>query len=156
MGQTLHQLGQLLFGSIPTILLFVVLHYYLKWMLYQPLRQTLAARAEQIQGRQAAAQKMLASAEQKLAEYERQLQARRAENYKLIDARRQAGLGLGQQQLATARQQTAQAMAAARQQLAEQAAGAQAQLRGAAEGLAGQIMAQVLRTGSEKAPGVGA
>jgi F-type H+-transporting ATPase subunit b len=156
MGHTLHQLGQLLFDSIPTILLFVVLHYYLKWMLYKPLRATLAARAAQIEGRQATAQRLLESAGQKLADYEEKLRRRRADNYKLIDARRQEGLKLAQQQLAEARQQSAQAMAQARQKLAEENSQARAQLRGAAEGLAGQIMAQVLRTSSEKAPGVGA
>jgi F-type H+-transporting ATPase subunit b len=156
MGHTLHQLGQLLFDSIPTLLLFVLLHYYLKWMLYKPLRATLAARAQQIEGRQAAAQRLLASAEQKLADYEDKLRARRAENYKLIDARRQQGLTLAQQHLAEARQQSAQAMAQARQKLADETTQAHAQLRGAAEGLAAQIMTQVLRSAGEKAPGVGA
>lgn len=156
MGHTLHQLGQLLFDSIPTILLFVLLHYYLKWMLYKPLRATLAARAEQIEGRQATARRLLQSAEQKLADYEENLRARRAENYKLIDARRQEGLKLAQQHLADARQQSAQAMAQARQKLADETSQAHAQLRGAAESLAGQIMTQVLRPAHEKAPGVGA
>src|SRR5665213_3512809 len=118
MGQTLQQLGQLLFDSIPTIIIFVLLHVYLKRVLYRPLRQVLGARTAHIEGRLEAARQTVAAAEQKLAGYEETLRQRRIESYRGIEARRQAALGEGQALLATARHEAAQALVHARQELA--------------------------------------
>ncbi len=160
MDKILQELGNLLLGSIPTILLFVALQYYLKWVLYRPLQRTLDARSGRIEGRKAAAEGILAAAEQKLAGYEASLRQRHLENYKLIEGKRQEGLQQGQTQIATARQQAAQATVEARQRLAEQSSEVHAQLRTTAEGLAQQIVAKVLRGNSaaklDQAPGVGA
>lgn len=145
MSAQLQKLGQLLFNSIPTIILFVLLHFYLKRVLYRPLRQVLAARAARIEGRQEAAQKLLAEGEAKLASYEDSLRQQRMENYRHIESRRQAGLAESQKALVEARQKAAQALVEARQQLAAETAQVRAQLQGSAEELAGQIMTQVLR-----------
>ncbi|MGH9488724.1 MAG: hypothetical protein ACRD04_14195 [Terriglobales bacterium] len=153
-----HQLGHLLLGSIPTILLFVALHYYLKWMLYRPLQRTMRERDQRIAGRKEAARLLVERAAQKLAGYESSLRGRRLENFKLIEARRQEGLALGQGHISTARRQAAETMVAARQKLAEQTTNAHTHLRASAESLAQQIVAQVLRPQPAKqpAPGVGA
>lgn len=160
MDKILQELGHLLLDSIPTILLFVALHYYLKWVLYRPLQRTLDARSGRIEGRKAAAEQILAQAEQKLAGYEAALRQRHLENYKLIESKRQEGLTQGQMQIATARQQAAQATVEARQRLAAQSSDVHAQLRTTAEGLAQQIVAKVLRGQTaaklDQAPGVGA
>ncbi|MGH9476114.1 MAG: hypothetical protein ACRD1C_07250 [Terriglobales bacterium] len=158
MDQILHQLGHLLFDSIPTIVLFVALHYYLKWVLYRPLRHTLAERRERTEGRRLAAEKILSAAEQKLAGYEASLRQRHLDNYKLIEARRQEGLALGQTHIAAARQEAGKALVAARQELAQQSTEVHKQLHPTAEGLARQIVAQVLRPEryNQPLPGVGA
>ncbi|MGH9466279.1 MAG: hypothetical protein ACRD1Y_02885 [Terriglobales bacterium] len=158
MEQTLHQLVNLLFGSIPTILLFIALHYYLKWALYRPLQRTLDQRSGRIEGRKAAARQLLQTAEQKLAGYELSLRQRHLDNFKLIEAQRLGGMALGQSHIAAARQEAVRTMVEARQHLAEQNTEAHRQLRATAERLAQQIVVQVLRGQPEMehpAPGVG-
>ncbi len=159
MQVVLQQLGQLLFDAIPTIILFVLLHFYLKRVLYRPLQAVLSQRTERIDGRLAAARALIEQAEQKLAGYEAALRARRVENYKHVEARRQAALALGQQRLAQARHQSGQAALEARQQLAAQSETARRSLQAGAEVLAGQIMTQVLGGGARRpavSPGAGA
>lgn len=158
MIEKLHQLGQLLFAAIPTVLIFVGLHFYLRKVLYGPLQRVLAARRERIEGRQEAAQKAQAAAEAKLAGYEDALRQRRQENYRRIEAKRQAGLAASVETLNAARQQAAQAQVAARQQLAAETAQARGQLQASAEGLAQQILQQILGGNAHRrtAPGAGA
>jgi F-type H+-transporting ATPase subunit b len=144
MDSTFQQLGQLLFRSIPTILIFVALHFYLKWVLYRPLQATLAARAEKIEGKLAAARQTGEQAAKRLAGYEEALRQKRIEGYHRVEARRQEALGLGQKQLADARHQAARAMVEARQHLAAQGEATRAHLQATAETLAGQILGQVL------------
>lgn len=159
MNQTLHQLGQLLFDSIPTIIIFVLMHFYLKRVLYRPLQRVLKAREERIGGKLAAAQAVMTTAEQKLAGYEEALRQRRVENYRHIDAQRQLALEAGRTLLAEARQQSAEALAAARQRLAAENAQAKRELQGSVETLSGQILEQVLagaKASSLSSPGVSA
>ncbi|HXR98055.1 MAG TPA: ATP synthase F0 subunit B [Terriglobales bacterium] len=144
MGQTFQQLGQLLLHSIPTIIIFVALHFYLKRVLYRPLRKVLAARSERIEGKLAHARQTLAAAESKLAEYESALRERRLAGYRAIEAQRQTALASGQAQLHDARQQTAAALVTARQELATESAHAKLRLQESANTLASQIMNQVL------------
>jgi F-type H+-transporting ATPase subunit b len=144
MGQTFQQLGQLLLHSIPTIIIFAALHFYLKRVLYRPLRKVLAARSERIEGKLAHAQQTLAAAESKLAEYESALRERRLAGYRSIEAQRQAAIAAGQTQLHDARHQTAASLVAARQELATESAQAKVRLQESANTLATQIMNQVL------------
>ena len=154
----LQQLGQLLFDSIPTILLFVLLHFYLKRVLYRPLQQVLRQRSERIEGRLEAARKLVEQAETALAGYEATLRARRIENYRQVEARRQAALALGQQRLAQSRHDSAQAAVHARVELAAQTEEARRHLQSSADVLAGQIVNQMFShaTRPAAAPGAGA
>ena len=157
MAQTLYQLYQLLFDSLPTILIFVVLHFYLKRVLYRPLREVLSARGARIEGGQQAARTTLEAAEAKLAAYEAARRRQQVEAYRRIEVRRQEALAASQHGLAEARHQAAHALLAARQQLAEENTQARAQLQGAAETAAQQILTQVLGHARPMGtPGVGA
>jgi|SRR6185437_4070973 len=160
MAQTFQQLARLLLGSIPTIIIFLLLHFYLKAVLYRPLRKVLSERHARIEGRQAAAASLTTQAEQKLATYEEALRQRQIANYKQIEAQRQAALAQGQAALDQARHQSAHGLVEARQALATQSAEARAHLHAAAEALADQIMAQVLSPAMHRKsaghPGVGA
>lgn len=138
------KLGLLLFRSVPTIIIFVALHFYLKRVLYRPLDRMLAARRARIQGRQEAARQTVSEAAAKLSQYEQALREQRVKNYRHMETRRQAALGAGQEALAAARQQSAAALAAAREQLAADRTAAQAQLQSGSEALAGDIMSRVL------------
>lgn len=156
MDQTLHQLGQLLLGSIPTILIFVVLHLLLRRVLYTPLQRTLQERSNRIEGRMEAARQQFQLAEEKLAQYEAQLHEARLANYRRIDERRQAALGECQQILDEARRQSTDAVVAAREQIAGDAARVREQLQSEVETLAGEVAASVLGRTTAVPPGANA
>ena len=154
MAQILYQLANLFFDAIPTILLFVALHLYLKRVLYRPLRQVLQERSTRIEGRLEAARRTLAEAENKLAGIETARRRQLVDNYRRIEERRQAALAESRQTLTEARHQAAQALLEARRQMAEEGQQARQQLQATVEAVAGRILGQVL--GGERAsrPGV--
>jgi len=156
MDQTLHQLGELLLGSIPTILIFLVLHLTLRRVLYRPLQRTLQERTERIEGRLEAAQQQFKLAEEKLAQYEAHLRTARLANYRRIEERRQAALGECQQILDEARRQAADTVVAAREQLAADAARVRTQLQAEVETLATEVAASVLGRTAAVPPGANA
>lgn len=156
MDQTLHQLGELLLGSIPTILIFVVLHLALRRVLYAPLQRTLQARTDRIEGRIEAARQQFQRAEEKLAQYEAMLREARHANYRRIEERRQAALAECQQVLDEARRQSGEAVSAAREQLVSDSARVRAQLQSEVETLAGEVAASVLGRTTAVPPGANA
>lgn len=156
MDQTLHQLGELLLGSIPTILIFLVLHLTLRRVLYRPLQGVLTARTERIEGRLAAARQQFQLAEEKLKQYEASLRQARQENYRRIDERRRTALAECQQVLETARHQAADAVVAAREEIAADSARARAQLQAEVETLATEVAAAVLGRAAVVPPGANA
>jgi F-type H+-transporting ATPase subunit b len=70
MDEVLRSLGGLLLAAIPTFLLVVALHFYLKRVLFGPLARVLQQRYEATEGARRAAQDMLAQVSAKQAEYE--------------------------------------------------------------------------------------
>ncbi len=158
MDQLSRQLGALFIGSVPTILIFIVLHFYLRGVLYRPLQRVLRERKTRTEGELEIARQKMSLAEQKLREYEAAIQATREANYQLLTERRQQALHQGQQTLAEARQQAETALQAARQQVAEQVTSARQQLNNEARQLSTQVINAVLETGAASAvnPGVGA
>src|SRR5579862_1567237 len=90
MEQTLQALGGLVLQSIPTILLLILVYFYLKAMLFGPLERVLKQRDELTAGARKAAEDGLAAADRKQQEYELKFGEARAEVYKLQeDTRRQ-------------------------------------------------------------------
>lgn len=145
MPSVAQRLGTLLLDSVPTIILFVLLHYYLRSVLYRPLQRVLGERSSLIEGKLAKAHQVTAAAEQKLAGYEEAVRQQRLQNYRHLEAQRQQALQEGQTALATARQESAKSMVEARQQLAAETTAARRHLEGASDALATQILEQVLR-----------
>lgn len=146
MSQTFAQLGQLLLGAIPTIIIFGLLHLYLRAVLYKPLRQTLAARSARIEGRLELARQHTEAAEAKLRQYEESVRQARAEGYRGIEKRRKEAGQVAQENLAQARKQNVATLAHALQQLAGESTRAQNNLRESSETMAAQIAGQVLGT----------
>lgn len=151
MTETLAQLRQLFIGAIPTILIFGILHLYLKAVLYAPLRRILAERASRIEGKFELARRDTESAEAKLKHYQDSIRQAQAEGYRAVEARRRQALEAGRQHMEEARHRAEQVLLKARQQLAADSAHAQESLRGAAEGLAVQITGHVLGQASQGA-----
>jgi F-type H+-transporting ATPase subunit b len=73
MEDTLRQLGELLLGSIPTIIIMVLLWSAYSILVYKPLTNVLAERRNKTEGAVEKARADIAAAEARTAEYEQRL-----------------------------------------------------------------------------------
>jgi F-type H+-transporting ATPase subunit b len=145
MDETLRSLGGILLRAIPTFVLVVLLHFYLKFIFFEPLRRVLRQRFEATEGARELAAESLKKAAQKTAEYEAALRAARAETYKELEQLRRQ---LQDDRAAGVREARAQAEAAVAQAKAElgfQVAGLKTQLEAESDALADRIATKILR-----------
>jgi F-type H+-transporting ATPase subunit b len=89
MEQTLRQLGELLLGSVPTIILIWLLYIIYIFLVHRPLTAILAERQKRTQGAMEKARADIASAEARTAEYEQRLREARQKVFKSLEVRRQ-------------------------------------------------------------------
>ena len=87
MQEIIQQLGTLLLGAIPTILLFTLLVLAYQFLVQGPLTATLQERRARTEGAQAKAQQAIAQAEDLTAEYAEKLRQARGEVFKAREAR---------------------------------------------------------------------
>jgi F-type H+-transporting ATPase subunit b len=85
MEETLRQLGGILLRAVPTFILVVLLHLYLKYIFFKPLERVLRQRYDATEGARKLAEESIARASQKASEYEAALRAARAETYKEME-----------------------------------------------------------------------
>ena len=143
MDQTLRALGALFIKAVPTFVLVLLLHFYLKKMFFGPLAQALKARDEATAGARRQAEAALAHAAERATEYENALRAARAEVFREQEALR---LQWGERQaaaVAEAKRNAGTAVKQARAGIAEEAAAARQTLAGETEMLAEQIAGAV-------------
>jgi len=81
MDATLHALGGILLRAVPTFVLVVLLHFYLKIVFFKPLEKVLHQRYDATEGARKLAEQSLERASAKTAEYEAAMRAARAEVY---------------------------------------------------------------------------
>jgi F-type H+-transporting ATPase subunit b len=145
MDAMLHALGGILLRAVPTFLLVVLLHFYLKGFLFKPLQKVLRQRYEATEGARKAAGEGLDRAAAKTAEYQTAMRAARAGIYQ---AQEQAHKRLQEAEMAeltAARQRAEAAVHDARTQLASDVEAAKAGLARDSERLADQIAESILR-----------
>jgi len=82
MDTVLASLGQLLLKAVPTVVIVLALHFYLKAVFFRPLEKALAERKAATSGTRRAAQEALDKAQKKAAEYDAKLREARGEIYK--------------------------------------------------------------------------
>lgn len=112
MEATLQALGDILLKAVPTFVLVLLLHFYLKKVFFAPLEKVLKRRYAATEGARRQALESLQHAETKAAEYAAALREARAELYKEQEASRKLWR---QEQEATAREARAQAAAQVQQ-----------------------------------------
>jgi F0F1-type ATP synthase membrane subunit b/b' len=144
MEQTLHALSGILLGSIPTIVLLVILHFYLKGMLFRPLQKALKQREELTAGARKAAAESLAKAEAKALDYEAKFREARSEVYRDQEQTRSNWLEDQAKQIAAGQARMSESMAAADKKLAEESAAAKQNLVETSAALADSIANTVL------------
>jgi F-type H+-transporting ATPase subunit b len=147
MEATLHALSGILLRAIPTFLLVVFLHFYLKYMFFRPLGKVLQARYDATEGARLRAAQSLEKAAAKTAEYEAALRAARAEVYRTQE---QAHRQLQEEhtaQVHAAREQAEASLRDAKAQLDAEIAQAKTELAAQSDALASQIADAILNRG---------
>jgi len=141
------QLGDLLVGSVPTAIIFILLVLAYRFLLYGPLTRTLAERRERTQGALERASVAIAAADAKAQEYEAKLRAARAEIFKHREQLMQQWNAERDRALASARLAAQERVRAAESTLKAQAVDARKQIEGSTEQLASQILRAILPAG---------
>jgi F-type H+-transporting ATPase subunit b len=145
MDATLHALGGILLRAVPTFLLVVLLHFYLKYVFFKPLDKVLQRRYAATEGARKLAEESLQRASAKTTEYEAAMRAARGEVY---HAAEQLHKQLQEQEavsLAAARQKAEAALRQEKERLASEVETLKASLAGDSEALANQIAETILR-----------
>jgi F-type H+-transporting ATPase subunit b len=145
MEQTLRQLGELLLGSVPTIILLETLYILYTFLVYRPLRAVLAERRNRTQGAMEKARADIAAAEARTSEYEQRLREARQKIFQNQEARRQQSTQVRNQIVAEARAHAHEQIKQAHGALEEDKQLAMGKLQTDAARLATEIVRTVLR-----------
>src|SRR5512135_1250180 len=144
MQETLQALGGILLKAIPTVILLIILHFYLKAVLFRPLDRVMRKRRELTEGARKLAEDSLAAAARKADEYEAKLRDARAVVYKQQEEIRKRWLEEQAQQVAEARTRSESTVKAAREAIAQDVTAARQSLQDTSATVADQIVATVL------------
>lgn len=144
MDAILNALGGLLLRALPTFLLLIALHFYLKLVFFRPLDKVLASRRTATEGAREQAQASLGAADRKSAEYEAALRAARGEIYKEQEETRRQWRAQQAAAVEESRRSASEMVKQARATLSEEAARASRTLEVESERLAGEIAEAIL------------
>jgi F-type H+-transporting ATPase subunit b len=145
MDETLRALGEILLKAVPTFVLVVLLHFYLKKMFFQPMEKVLHRRYEATEGARKLADQSLAKAAARTAEYETAIRTARTEVYQAQEQLYKQLQESEAAQLMAARQSAEAAARAAKAQLAQELEEAKLSVMSGSEMLAGEIVESILR-----------
>jgi F-type H+-transporting ATPase subunit b len=145
MDQTLRQLGELLLGSVPTVILLALLYALYTTIVHKPLQRVLAERRSKTEGAVEKSRADIAAAEARTAEYEQKLREARAAVFRAQEAKRQAVLQARTNALNEARSKAQAQVQGAKKDIENDRAAAEAGLPADAAALAQEIMRRVLQ-----------
>ena len=146
--EILHQLGGLVLGSVPTMLLFILLVAAYGFLVRRPLETTLAERRSRTSGAIEQARTAIAAAEAETTLYEEKLRAARSEIMAARERRLQQWQAERDQALESARAVSLEKVKAARTEIETLSLDARAQIEQATDKLSEQIMRAVLPSGT--------
>jgi F-type H+-transporting ATPase subunit b len=155
MDETLRQVGELLLGSIPTIIFMVLLYGLYTVLVHKPLVKVLAERRAKTEGAVEKARADIAVAEARTAEYEQRLREARMTVFKNQEALREQALQARAAAVAEARNKAQTQVEQARAAIEKDKAAAQAGLQAESGKLAAEIIRIVLQPGTTHAPAGG-
>lgn len=145
MDETLHQLGELLLGSVPTVILVALLYALYTAIVHKPLRRVLEERRSKTEGAVEKSRADIAAAEARTADYEQGLREARAAVFRAQEARRQAALQARTSALNEARSKAQAQVQAAKKDIEADRVAAQGGLQKEAAALAEEIVRRVLQ-----------
>jgi F-type H+-transporting ATPase subunit b len=144
MQEVIQQLGELLRGSLPTLILFILLVLAYQFLVQGPLSRTLAERRARTSGAVEEANKAIAAAESKADDYANKLRHARAEVFRVREQRLQQWAHERDAVLDTARKKALQRVLEAKLALESEAQAARKTLMAGADQLAEQVVRAVM------------
>lgn len=144
MQEILNQLGDLVLGSVPTVIFFLLLLGAYAVLVRKPLEKVLADRHGRTGGAMDEAKAAITQAETKTSEYENKLRAARAEIFEARAKRQKAASDARDKALAEARTAAQHRITVARESVERQGAEAKAQIEAGAASLSEQVLAAIL------------
>ncbi len=144
MQEILQQVETLFLGAVPTVILFIVLVLAYQFLIQGPLSATLKQRRARTEGAIEDAQKAIAQAEARAAEYASKLRQARSEVYKIREQRVKQWTAERDAALDAARKVAALKVSQARVELDAEAALAKQAIHASAGELANQVVLAVL------------
>lgn len=144
MQSIVQQLGAMFVGAIPTTLLFILLVLAYQFLVQGPLTAVLKKRHALTEGAMEDAQKAIAQAEERTADYAAKLRQARSEVYKLREQRVKQWNAERDAQLEVARKAASLKVSQARAALDAETETARQTIQGSAAELAGQVVRAVL------------
>jgi F-type H+-transporting ATPase subunit b len=144
MQEVIQQLGELLLGSIPTLILFILLVLAYQFLVQGPLSRTLAERRARTSGAIENANKAVAAAAARTDDYAHKLRQARAELFQLREQRLQQWAHERDAVLDAARKKAVQRVLEAKVALEAEANEARKTLMAGADQLAEQVVRAVM------------
>ena len=144
MQEIFQQIGALLLGATPTILLFVALVLAYQFLVQGPLSRALAERRARTEGAIENAHQAISRAEARAAEYAEKLRQARAEIFKMREARDKQRSAEREAALDAARKAAGARVGQARAEMDTEAESARQAIQGSAGELANQVVRAVL------------
>ena len=145
MDDTLRQLGELLLGAVPTVIMLAVLYALYTTLVHKPLRRVLQERHSKTEGAVEKSKADIAAAEARTAEYEQRIRDARAAVFRAQEQRLQAIAQARSAAVNEARTKAHAQVAAAKEQIEKDRAVAEQALQGEAAALAQEIVRRVLQ-----------
>jgi F-type H+-transporting ATPase subunit b len=144
MDQILQQLGGLVLGSVPTMVLFILLVMAYGLLVRRPLDRVLAERRARTSGAVEQARSAIAAAEAETSEYEDKLRRAKAEIFQARDQKLKQWAAERDAVLAEVRKHTQERVLGARQEIEQSAHEARLQIAGLSDELSARILDAVL------------
>ncbi len=150
MDPLLKQVGELLLGAVPTVVLLLSLYWLYTSLVGKPLKRVLEQRRERTEGAVLKARADIAAAEAKTQDYEQRLRDARLAIFKTQEARRQTAQKARAAAVAQARERAQQQIHEARAAIEQDMAVARESLQGESERLASEIIRTILKPATTK------
>jgi F-type H+-transporting ATPase subunit b len=144
MDETLRQLGELLLGAVPTVILLALLYVLYTVIVHKPLHRVLEERRSKTEGAVEKSRADIAAAEARTSEYEQRLREARAKVFHAQEARRKAALDARSAALNDVRNKAQAQVQAAKADIQKDRETAQNGLQAEAQNLAAEIIRRVL------------
>ena len=147
MDQILNQLGELVLGSVPTMVLFILLVAAYGLLVRRPLDRILAERRARTSGAVEQARNAIAAAEAETAKYEEKLRKAKAEIFQLREQRMKQWNAEREAALAQVREHMQERVRGARHEIEQSAQEARLQIVAVSDDLSSRILNAVLPAG---------